>query len=205
MLVIHGGGEFIACSPDTFLDELISRDVSLDRLRQKNSWKSNLQKTLGDAFDVIAPRMPHPDQPRFIEWSVWFEKIIPLLNSSVMLVGHSLGGLFLLKYLSETEFPKKIDGLFSVAAPYIEKANARYAEIEFAIPGDVSRVAEQAPQSFLYHSSDDPVVPYADLQKYRDALPGATARTFSDRGHFNGEHFPELVADIIERAQQLAE
>ncbi len=36
----------------------------------------------------------------------------------------------------------------------------------------------------------------SELAKYQAALPAATARTFSDRGHFNQPAFPELVADI---------
>ena len=49
----------------------------------------------------------------------------------------------------------------------------------------------------LYHSKDDPVVPFSDLSKYQEALPNAKSRIFDDRKHINQEEFPELLNDIL--------
>lgn len=197
VLSIHGGGEFIGLSPREFLEELKTRDISLDRLRQKTGWKGGeLQRALGDAYDVLSPRMPHPDQPHYAEWKIWLERIIPLLNQSVVLVGHSLGGLFLLKYLSEETMPRKIKGLFAVSSPYMKNSERTYKESGFTLSEDFSNIPRQTANLFLYHSTDDVVVPFSDFEKYSRALPGAITRTFIDRGHFNGESFPELVNDI---------
>ncbi len=50
---------------------------------------------------------------------------------------------------------------------------------------------------YLYHSRDDPEVPFADLERYSRALPQAIVRALDGRGHeFNQAHFPELAADI---------
>ncbi len=62
--------------------------------------------------------MPNKTNAQFEEWKIWFEKFIPFLNDGVILVGHSLGGVFLAKYLSENKFPKKIGGVFLVSAVY---------------------------------------------------------------------------------------
>jgi hypothetical protein len=42
----------------------------------------------------------------------------------------------------------------------------------------------------------DPVVPFSDLEVFKNKIPNAVARVFEDRKHFNGEEFPELVDDI---------
>jgi hypothetical protein len=53
------------------------------------SWKNTLQQNLGEDFQVVAPRMPNQFDARYEEWKIWFEKLIPLLNDEVVLVGHS--------------------------------------------------------------------------------------------------------------------
>lgn len=196
VLSIHGGGEFIGLSDDMFLKELAARDVSLERIRQKHSWKGGLSETLGEGYDVLAPHMPRKDTPRYAEWKLWFEKIVPLLDDTVILLGHSLGGLFLIKYLAEERFPKKSAGLLVVAAPFVAPDEEPYRAAGFELPDGLLKVAEQAPNIFFYHSTDDPVVPFTDLAKYRERLPKSTFRVFDDRKHFNGKTFPELVADI---------
>ena len=138
--------------------------------------------------------MPNKINAKYNEWKLWFEKIAPLLDDEVALVGHSLGGSFLAKYLAENHFPKRIRGLFLVAA--VHDSTPEDALLDFTPPSSLDKVNEQAGQIFLYHSSDDPVVPVKDVDAFRAALPQATVRLFQDRGHFTQSEFPELVADI---------
>jgi len=49
---------------------------------------------------------------------------------------------------------------------------------------------------FLYHSKDDPIVPFMDLEKYLKALPTAKEMIFEDRGHFSVENFSEILENI---------
>lgn len=202
LLSIHGGGEFIGYSRDAFLEEIKKKEIHLDRLRSKQSWRGNLQQSLGNTYDVLSPRMPFKDAPRYVEWKTIFENIIPLVDDNILLLGHSLGGLFLMKYLAEETIPKNIGGFFSVAAPYIDAEHPRYKESDFTLPGDLSGVSAQVDNLFLYHSTDDPVVPYEHLSQYVEKLPNATVRTFDDRSHFIGESFPEVIADITSISAQ---
>ena len=50
---------------------------------------------------------------------------------------------------------------------------------------------------YLYHSRDDPEVPFDTVERYSRAFPQAIVRDLDRRGHeFNQSHFPELAADI---------
>ena len=49
---------------------------------------------------------------------------------------------------------------------------------------------------FIYHSTDDHVVPYSQAEKIKSYLPKAKLITFSDRDHFNTPEFPELLENI---------
>ncbi|MBU2103945.1 alpha/beta hydrolase, partial [Patescibacteria group bacterium] len=111
------------------------------------------------------------------------------------LVGHSLGGIFLAKYFSEHTLLVSIAGLWLIAAPF-DTEDTDYSLADFTLPESLENVSKQAKHTVLYHSTDDPVVPFSALDKYKEKLPEATVRIFSDRGHFLQERFPELIEDI---------
>ena len=114
------------------------------------------------------------------------------MKDNVVLIGHSLGGLFLAKYLSENLFHKKISGLFLVAAPHSGTEDIG----DFGLTSDLEKVWEQCQNIHLYQGEDDPVVPASEVEEYRKAWPEAKVHIFPDRGHFNQEEFPELVEEI---------
>ena len=194
VVVVHGGDTFNTY--DEYLSFLKGFEVDFERYRAgKIGWKRNLGNTLGEEYEIIAPEMPDKTNAKYAEWKIWFDKFVPYLEDQIILIGHSLGGLFLAKYLSENTLSKSIRATFLVAACYDDK-DADYSLADFAMPENLANFEKQSPKIFLYHSSDDPIVPFADLGKYRKALPRATIRTFVDRGHFNQETFPELAEDI---------
>jgi predicted alpha/beta hydrolase family esterase len=192
VVVIHGGDTF-----DTYeqaLDYIKNYQIDFDKFRaDKQGWKRGLRQQLGNEFEVILPSMPNSLNAKFEEWKMWFEKLFPYLQDNVILVGHSLGGIFLAKYLSENKFPKKIKAVMLVAAVFDEDT-ARNSLASFTLP---SKLDLQTEKVFLYHSKDDPVVPFSALSKYKQAFPNATERVFEDRGHFNQEQFPEIAGDIV--------
>lgn len=192
VLVIHGGDTFETY--ERYISFLESYKIDLDRLR-KRDWKTALPAALGDSFDVVAPMMPNKWNAKYPEWKLWFEKIVALLDDEVILVGHSLGGSFLARYLAENRFPKKISGLLLVSAPF--RGTPDEPLLDFTPPDDLGEVGEQAEKIFLYHSADDPVVPIGDLDGYVAAWPQATVRRLDGRGHINQENFPELESDIL--------
>lgn len=196
VVVIHGGDTFR--TPEDCLSFL---DREGDHLTledfQRKGWKSSLTLALGDSFAVYAPSMPNKWNARYEEWKLWFEKNIALMDDGVILVGHSLGGTFLAKYLSSEHCPKKVRASFLIAPCYDEtgEGNREYLG-GFLPPKDKRLFAEQVRRIFIYYSEDDDVVPFSSLADYQRDLPNVAVRTFKDRGHFLQEDFPELVEDI---------
>ncbi len=191
ILVIHGGDAF-----DTYgeyLRNLELKTAYLDRMKV-GGWKTWLQRNLGAVVDVYNPTMPNAANARYAEWKIWFEKILKLMNNDVILIGHSLGGIFLTKYLSENQVDKRIRATFLVAAPFVVLED--YELSDFILPRDLELLRKQGGNIFLYHSKDDVVVPYSNVESYQQALPEATIRSFSDRGHFNDDRFVEIEDDI---------
>jgi predicted alpha/beta hydrolase family esterase len=192
VVVIHGGDVFE--SDEAWLESLQEKKEPRFETMMDEDWKDTLQGDLGDAYEVVIPSMPNKQNAKYNEWKIWFEKHIPHFDEQIVLVGHSLGGIFVAKYLSENEYPKQIKATFLVAAPF-EMSGMDYSLADFAVEEDLSLFEKQGGDINVYHSKDDPVVPFADFEKYQEALSGADTRAFEDKEHFNGE-LPEIVQDI---------
>lgn len=187
VIVIHGGDSFR--TRRQYLQALKRWPVSLNAFLPGSDWKAGLPRALGRSYQVLLPKMPNKSNARFDEWKIWFERMFPYLRHNVILVGHSLGGTFLAKYLSENKFPKKIKALILVAAAHNNTSDIG----DFRLTRPVSKVTKQSRQIFLIHSQDDPIVPFFELKKFRQDFPAAETRIFKNRGHFNQRQFPEIV------------
>lgn len=189
VVILHGGSTFN--SYRDYLTDLKGKKLDLERLTQRR-WRDNIAQKLGDGFEVLTPTMPNSNNAKYLEWKIWFKKIKPFLRNDVVFVGHSLGGIFLAKYLSENKFSKKIMATFLIAAPF-DDTGGENSLADFSLPKDLGRFEKHGGSIFLYYSADDFVVPLQHLEKYKNALPGAKTVIFHNRGHFNQESFSELV------------
>lgn len=192
ILCINGGNTFP--NYEEYLEYLKNYQIDLNKLKNGN-WKEALEKDLGENYEVILPRMPSSQNAKYIEWKIWFENFFPFIQDDIILIGTSLGGLFLAKYLSENKFPVKISQVHLVAAVFDE--NSKEFLGDFTIPASLEMFANQANKIFLYHSKDDLVVPVAEIEKYSQKLPSAEKIILDGRGHFNRElTIPELIERI---------
>lgn len=190
-IVIIGGGTPFDTYKD-YISFLKNREIDLDRFRWQPDWKNTLGSNLGDGYDVLLLKMPNSTNAVYKEWKLWFERIVPLLDKEVILVGHSLGGIFLAKYLSENKFSKKILATLLVAAPY-DDANSEESLAKFKLPAKLASFSKLGGKIFLLYSEDDPLVPLAQSKKYAQALPDAQVLVFRNLGHFKVEAFPQLI------------
>ncbi len=189
LIAIHGADAF--ATYEEYIEYLKHETIDLNRGR---GWKNDLSEALGEEYEVILPRMPNSMNAKYLEWKIWFEKFIPFMREGVILLGHSMGGVFLAKYLSEETISVKVRATFLIAAPYDRDGGREL--VEFAISGSLEGLTRQGGEIFLYQSKDDPIVAFSELAKYQAALPNAHVRPFEDREHFNQEEFPEIVETI---------
>ena len=152
-----------------------------------------LQEQLGNNYEVLAPDMPDPEHPTYQAWRDQIEQELGKLDADVLLIGHSLGGSMLLKYLAEGTYQKPIAGMFLVAVPYWGK---RDWELEYAVPDDFASHLPPIRHLFLYHSRADEAVPFASLRRYQEHLPQATVRVLDGKEHSFTEGLPLLAQDI---------
>jgi len=192
IVVVHGGNTFDTY--EEYLNYLKNYELNFDKLKAEG-WKETLDEKLGEGFEVISPEMPNSANAKYSEWKIIFDKLIPFLEVTVVLMGHSLGGIFLAKYLSENSFPKKILATYLIAAPYDDK-DSEDSLGDFILPATLEKFKRQVGRIFIYHSEDDSIVPFVDFKKYTKALPKAEKNIFKTKGHFMQEEFPELIESI---------
>ncbi len=192
VIFIHGGDSWE--NNEAYLDFLNSAEPDDTNAEPVKKWTASFEDCLGDGYQLIKPRMPCSWNAKYNEWKIWFEKYFPYFHDKVVLVGFSLGGVFLAKYLSKNTFPKDIESLHLLAAPFGDRSCIKRSS--FALSESLEKLAEQVSNIHLYHSKDDDVVDFGDFEVYAEALPKAQKHIFEDSGHFQIEEFPELIEEI---------
>lgn len=192
---IHGGATFKKYSD--YLKFLKTRELSLEK---KARWRNEyLDKKLGRDFELIRPNMPAPDNAKYLEWKLNFENYFKFLRNGVILMGGSLGGIFLAKYLSENKFPKKIAAVFLICPPFDDSLPSEDLAGGFKLKSDLSLIEKNCKNVTLLFSQDDDVVPISHAAKYAKKLPKAKFMIFpSKNGHFKVAEFPEIIKLIKE-------
>jgi predicted alpha/beta hydrolase family esterase len=154
----------------------------------------SLRQALGHGYDVHFPRMPGEANPNVQSWKRKISAELSRSHGKAVLVGHSLGGSFLLKYLSEEEVETPIAGLFLIAAASWN--DDQWNSDDLKLPGDIAERLSPIPRIFFYHSRDDDVVPFAHLALHGARLPRATIRAVDGRGHQFRNDLTEVAGDI---------
>lgn len=193
VLLIPGGMTFK--NRKDYLHYLRNRKISLGK---RISWSDEyLSKSLGKDFEFTRPRMPLQDNARYEDWKIHFENHIPKLKGKVVLIGYSLGGIFLAKYLSEKKFPKKILSTYLVCPPFDNTLPDEDLVGGFKLRSDLSLIEKNSPRLYLLFSQNDRVVPISQAEKYAKKLKHARIILYGDKnGHFDVEEFPEIVQMI---------
>lgn len=176
-----------------FLQAERDRKVDLTKLGRGGfrDWKDGLKGSLGDGYTTETITMPCKENARYDAWEIRFSKYVPAFTSDTILIGNSLGGAFLAKFLDQNVLPQPVAATFLIAASFPTRSRST-----FKIRADLKTLAQQAGAVFLYHSQDDKVVPYSHVEEYVKRLPDATVRRFTSYGHFACEKIPELIEDI---------
>lgn len=169
---------------------------------QKRTWRDWLEWSLSETFDAYTPLMPNKQWVDYKAWSIWFEKVLEHINPDpelkFILIGQSVGGLFLAKYLSEHKLPKKMDQ-FHLVSPMFNNEGMKNGEKAGTLTLNTTllkKIPLQAKKMFLYHSTDDHVVPFKHSLEYMKFFSDAQFFSFNNRGHFAQPAFMEILEVI---------
>lgn len=193
VLMVHGGQTFK--NEKEYVNYLKTKQVTT---KKKISWSgAYLEKSLGKGFEVITPRMPLQDNARYKDWKILFERYLSVLTRDFILIGNSLGGIFLAKYLSENVLSKKPLGTYLVCPPFDNTLPSDDLVGGFELGTDLSLLEQNSIHLHLLFSKDDECVPVTQAKKYAKKLKAANIVIYEGKnGHFNVPTFPEIVRMI---------
>lgn len=196
-IFIRGGEAFD--TKEEFYNYLKKKEY--DPYSTPKRWTNWLEWSLQHSFDSFTPQMPNKQWADYTAWKIWFEKLLPYINeekeSKIVLIGQSLGALFLVKYLSEEGFPKQISQLHLVC-PLFDNDNLideKITSFELDL-NKISKVMNIVDKINIYHSKDDKISPFDHSLKYLEYLKSANFFEYNNKGHFDEPTFIDLLIEI---------
>lgn len=159
-----------------------------------NKLVDSLRRELGSGYDIRYPRMPNEADPSYTVWKATLAKEIAGLDGGAILIGHSIGGTILINALAEAPPNRKLAGVFLIAAPFVGAGGWPSEDIE---PTDHlgARLPSKTP-IYLYHGSEDETAPFAHVDLYERAIPGAVVRRLHGHNHQLNDDLTKVAADV---------
>jgi predicted alpha/beta hydrolase family esterase len=121
------------------------------------------------------------DEPHYEQWRDRLASELEALEGKVIVFGHSLGASVSLKYCAQRGFDARVAGLVLVATPVW--GTEEDWEREWALPKGWPEEGASLPPTFLFHSRDDEVIPFAHLDRCAKRLPTAEVHPLDGYGH----------------------
>ncbi|MCB9806027.1 alpha/beta hydrolase [Candidatus Nomurabacteria bacterium] len=147
---------------------------------------------------TYTPNMPIPWQPIYADWRKEFEKMP--INEDTILIGHSAGGAFVVRWLGDTGQKVKKLILVSPGKNIGNYPNAEHNKelYDFTIN---SKIKEQVNEIIIFTSPEEPPHRQENVLIYQNLL-GAQVVSLGGRGHYTYDHmgtdeFPELLEEIL--------
>jgi predicted alpha/beta hydrolase family esterase len=159
-------------------------------------WIPWLQRQLLlNSIEAQAPEMPGFYEPNYEKWKEMLERFSP--DENTMLIGHSCGGGFLIRWLSEKNV--KV-GKVVLAAPWIDPNRQIIPEF-FDFEIDPALAAKTSGLTIMYSTDDHPDI-LESIRILKSKLQNVEFKEFQGKGHFvlsslRSEKFPELLDVLI--------
>ena len=171
-----------------------SKDEYLNPLNPSpshNHWFPWLQRQLIlNNILTQTPEMPTPYEAHYEKWDSVIAQFD--VNEETILIGHSLGGGFLVRWLSENKI--KV-GRVVLVAPWLDpNKELSTGFLDFSIDREFPNRTED---TTIFISHDDDQEELTSFEILKEVVVGLKIREFDGKGHFILEHmatdeFPEL-------------
>lgn len=167
-----------------------------------NHWFPWLTKQLqiNDIF-TVAIELPKPWQPRYEVWKKELERFE--ITPKTILVGHSCGGGFIVRWLSENK-DRQVNKVVLVAPWLNPENNPKSDTADFFNFTIDPNLAKRTAGVTIFNSDNDKPTIHKSVEIIRGEVKNVNYREFHNFGHFCFEdmkttEFPELLSEILEK------
>jgi len=163
---------------------------------KNNRWMNWLEGKLKEkGLNVVAPDFPTSWSPKYVEWKKAFGQYPVTKNT--LLIGHSCGAAFLVRWLLETQ--KKVKKLILVAPAKVPETESdmRKDLYDFKLPSDATHIADE----IVVFTSNDFPHHLKSLEMYKLSLKPRVVK-LENKFHFlyfqmKTNEFPELLDEVM--------
>jgi len=146
-------------------------------------WLKKELESLGN--NVFIPNFPTPEKQNLKNWLEILAPYEQYLNKDSIVIGHSLGPVFLLHVIEKLKIPIKAAFFVScflspLGNPDFDKINASFYKSDF----NWAQIKANCKEFYIYHSDDDPYVPIEIADKIARGLD-VNIQVIEGAGHFN--------------------
>lgn len=156
-------------------------------------WYPQTKKDLeGLGFAVKVPVMPETEEPKLGQWLPKLEEVIGKPDEELVLIGHSVGCITILRYLESLGDNQQIGGVVFVAGfiddlSYMDSIEEKDVLSDFfQTPVDYDGIKSKAKKFVAIHSDNDPFVELKHADVFKEKL-GAEVIIKPGMQHFSGE------------------
>lgn len=170
----------------------------------EEGWRPWLRQELVKlGFKVEVPTMPHTEFPEVHAWVSHLAEVVDSPGEDVVLVGHSLGCITILRYLESLPAGSKIRGCLLVAGPYRDLGIKELATF-FAAPLMWKRIRSHCRRFMAIHSDNDYWIPVSHAAIAKKNL-GAEVIMMPGWKHFSSADGCLELPAALEAVLKLAE
>lgn len=159
-----------------------------------------IQEVQNRGIEIIAPVLPNSADPVMDEWLEELDKAKP--DENTILIGHSRGGVAILRWFEKMPEGKKVKKVILIATNSgLEKDKVVKKESNYGFYTkegyNFEEIKKHCDNFVVMHSKDDPWVPFRDGEENAKGL-GAKFLIFDNYAHFGKtvETIPELLDEI---------
>ena len=154
------------------------------------------QKLEEEGVEVCRPEFPTPEGQNIENWLKVLDEQDTEIDENTVLIGHSLGAVFILNILNRRDLDPEAAFLVSAWTGLLGKEdfddwNSTFQDADF----DFKKIRERCGKFYQWHSESDPYVPLEKAAELAEKI-NSDFKLRADAGHFNTESgytdFPEL-------------
>ncbi len=154
----------------------------------------DLQRALGDEYEVRYPRMPAEADPSLASWSAAILREMAHLDDRAVVVGHSVGGTILIHAIAEQPPQPAPVAIVLVSAPFVGEGG--WPGDEFELSGDLGAHLPRGMPVYLFHGLDDETAPPLHADLYAQSIPQARVHRLPARDHQLNDDLSEVATAI---------